>query len=82
MNTDIISLRVLLVTPAPSLRGLLRQGVAQASVPAEVMEADGVAAATGGSASGMGARSLWTGDGGGFPNIRGLGWMSKSSFCR
>jgi DNA-binding response OmpR family regulator len=45
MNTDIISLRVLLVTPAPSLRGLLRQGVAQASVPAEVMEANGVVAA-------------------------------------
>ena len=45
MNTDIVSLRVLLVTPAPSLRALLRQGAGQASVPAEIMEADGVAAA-------------------------------------
>jgi CheY-like chemotaxis protein len=42
---DLVSLRVLLVSPAPSLRALLRQGAGQASVPAEVMEADGVAAA-------------------------------------
>lgn len=45
MQTDIISLRVLVVTPAPSLRALLRLGAGQASVPAEVSEADGVAAA-------------------------------------
>jgi DNA-binding response OmpR family regulator len=45
MKADIISVRVLLVTPAPSLRALLRQGAAQASVPAEVMEADRAAAA-------------------------------------
>lgn len=45
MNTDIISLRLLLVTPAASLRTLLRQGAGQASVPAEVMEANGAAAA-------------------------------------
>jgi DNA-binding response OmpR family regulator len=45
MKADIVSVRVLLVTPAPTLRGLLRQGAGQASVPAEVMEADGAAAA-------------------------------------
>jgi DNA-binding response OmpR family regulator len=45
MKADIISVRVLLVTPAPSLRALLRQGAGQASVPAEVMEADCAAAA-------------------------------------
>jgi DNA-binding response OmpR family regulator len=45
MNTDIISLRVLIVTPGTTLRTLLRQGAGRASVPAEVMEADGMAAA-------------------------------------
>jgi CheY-like chemotaxis protein len=45
MNSDIISLRVLLVTPAASLRDLLRQGAGHASVPAEVMEADSMATA-------------------------------------
>ena len=45
MNTDILCLRVLLVTPAAPLRDLLRQAAAHASVPAEVMEADGAATA-------------------------------------
>ncbi len=45
MNSDIVSLRILLVTAAPSLRALLRQGAGQASVPAEVVDADGAAAA-------------------------------------
>jgi CheY-like chemotaxis protein len=45
MHTDIISLRVLVVTPSASLRDLLRQGAGHASVPAELMEADGVATA-------------------------------------
>jgi len=45
MNTEIISLRVLVVTPAASLRDLLRQGAGHAAVPAEVMEADGAATA-------------------------------------
>ena len=45
MTSDIISVRVLLVASAPSLRALLRQGTGQASLPAEVMEADGLASA-------------------------------------
>ena len=45
MTADIISVRVLLVTPAASLRSVLRQGAAQAPVPAEVLEADGGSAA-------------------------------------
>lgn len=45
MHTDILSLRVLVVTPSAPLRGLLRQGAGHASVPAEVMEADGAATA-------------------------------------
>jgi hypothetical protein len=45
MHTDIISLRVLVVTPSATLRDLLRQAAGHASVPAEVMEADGVATA-------------------------------------
>jgi CheY-like chemotaxis protein len=45
MNIDIISLRILLVTPSASLRNLLRQGAGQASVPAEVMEATNMAEA-------------------------------------
>jgi CheY-like chemotaxis protein len=45
MHTDILSLRVLVVTPSASLRDLLRQGAGHASVPAEVMEADGAATA-------------------------------------
>ena len=36
MNTDIVSLRLLLVTHEASLQSLLRQGVAQVSVPTEV----------------------------------------------
>jgi CheY-like chemotaxis protein len=45
MHSDIISLRVLVVTPSASLRDLLRQGAGHASIPAEVMEADSVATA-------------------------------------
>jgi DNA-binding response OmpR family regulator len=45
MNSDLISYRVLLAVPSASLRGLLRQGAGQASVPAEVAEADSAAAA-------------------------------------
>jgi CheY-like chemotaxis protein len=45
MNIDIVSLRVLIVTNSALLRALLRQGAAQASLPAEVLEADSAAAA-------------------------------------
>lgn len=44
MNSDLISFRVLLVMPSASLRAALRQGAGQASVPAEVAEADSAAA--------------------------------------
>src|SRR5690242_17832296 len=44
MGGDIISFRVLLVTPSAPLRALLRQGTGLASVPAEVSEAAGGAA--------------------------------------
>jgi CheY-like chemotaxis protein len=43
MSGDIISLRLLLVTAMASLRDLLRQGANQASVPAEVVEANSAA---------------------------------------
>lgn len=45
MQTDLVSLRVLIVTPAPSLRTQLRLAAGQASVPAEVSDAEGAAAA-------------------------------------
>lgn len=45
MNSDLISLQILLVFPSASERELLRQGAGLASVPAEVVEADGAASA-------------------------------------
>jgi CheY-like chemotaxis protein len=45
MDTDIVTLRLLLVVPAASLRTLLRQGAGLASVPGEVTEADSAARA-------------------------------------
>ena len=45
MNSDLISYRVLLAVPSASLRGLLRQGAGQASVSAEIAEADSAAVA-------------------------------------
>ena len=45
MNTDLLCLHVLLVSPSAPLRDLLRQAAGHASVPAEVMEADGAATA-------------------------------------
>jgi CheY-like chemotaxis protein len=45
MNTDLLCLRVLLVSPSAPLRNVLRQAAGHASVPAEVMEADGAATA-------------------------------------
>jgi DNA-binding response OmpR family regulator len=45
MNTEIVSIRLLLVAPLAPLRALLRQGAGMASVPAEVMEAESAAAA-------------------------------------
>jgi CheY-like chemotaxis protein len=45
MGADILCMRVLLVSPAASLRNLLGQGVDRASVPAEVLEAQNDTAA-------------------------------------
>jgi CheY-like chemotaxis protein len=45
MSTDLISLRVLVASRSAPQRELLRQGAGLASVPAEVVEADGAAAA-------------------------------------
>ena len=45
MDTEFVTLRLLLVVPAASLRTLLRQGAGLASVPVEVLEADNIAAA-------------------------------------
>ncbi len=45
MTSDLISLRVLLVFRSAAERDLLRQGAGLASVPVEVMEADGTASA-------------------------------------
>ncbi len=45
MTSELISLKALLVFRSAAERALLRQGAGLASVPAEVMEADGAAAA-------------------------------------
>jgi CheY-like chemotaxis protein len=45
MDTDLVTLRLLLVVPTASLRTLLRQGAGLASLPVEVTEADNIAAA-------------------------------------
>jgi len=45
MSTDLVSLKVLIVLRSASDRELLRRGAGLASVPAEVFEADGAAAA-------------------------------------
>jgi len=44
MDTDFVTLRLLLVVPAASLRALLRQGAGLASLPVEVTEANSAAA--------------------------------------
>ena len=41
MSDDLLTLRALVVSPAGAERALLRQGAAQASVPLEIVEADG-----------------------------------------